>query len=100
MSKIINTGDICETVVEYVKGDSTITVSSTDKTWVNKILKLHQDNPNDIYIVAQNPDGSVCVKMPKGYLKLSKPRTRTMSDEQRAAAAERMRNFRNNKNVL
>ena len=91
MSKIINTGDIYETVVEYVKGDSTITVSSTDKTWVNKIMKLYQDNPDEIHIVAQNPDGSVCAKFPKGYLKLSKPKKMNLSEEQRVAASERFR---------
>ena len=91
MSKIINTGDIYETVVEYVKGDSTITVSSTDRAWVNKILKLCSENPEETHIVAQNPDGSVCAKLPKKYLKLSKPRKVTLSEEQKAATAERLR---------
>ena len=36
----INTGDIYETVVEYTRGDSYITVSSTDSNWVKKILKV------------------------------------------------------------
>lgn len=90
MSKIINTGDIYETVVEYVKGDHTITVSSTDKAWINKILKLCAENPEETRIVAQNPDGSVCAKLPKKYLKLSKPRKVTLSEEQKAAAAERL----------
>lgn len=95
---LINTGDICETVVEYTRGDSYITVSSTDSNWVKKILKVCANNPEDTRIVAQNPDGSVCVKMPKSYLKLSPPPKRApLTDEQKAANKERLRQYRESK---
>lgn len=87
---LINTGDICETVVEYTRGDSCITVSSTDSNWVKKILKVCANNPEDTRIVAQNPDGSVCVKMPKSYLKLSPPKKSNLTAEQRAAVSRRL----------
>ena len=94
----VNTGDIFETVVEYAKGDSYITVSSTDATWVKKILKVCANNPEDTRIVAQNPDGSICVKMPKSYLKLSPPVKRApLTDEQKAANRERLRQYRESK---
>ena len=86
----VNTGDIFETVVEYAKGDSYITVSSTDATWVKKILKVCANNPEDTRIVAQNPDGSICVKMPKSYLKLSPPKKSNLTAEQRAAVSRRL----------
>lgn len=94
----INTGDICETVVEYTKGDSHITVSSTDSVWVKRILKVCNENPEETRIVAQNPDGSVCVKMPKNYLKLSPPRKgRPLTEEQKAVIAHRLHSARTTK---
>ena len=90
----INTGDIYETVVEFVRGDKEITVSSTDSTWARRLLKLCHENPEETRIVAENSDGSVCVKLPKKYLKLSRPATRTMTDEQRKASAERLKAIR------
>lgn len=87
---LINTGDICETVVEYTRGNSYITVSSTDSNWVKKILKVCANNPEDTRIVAQNQDGSVCVKMPKSYLKLSPPKKNNLTDEQRKAVSRRL----------
>ncbi len=95
---IINTGDIYETVVEYTKGNSYITVSSTDSVWVKRILKVCNENPEETRIVAQNSDGSVCVKMPKSYLKLSPPPKRApLTEEQRIASSERLRQYRASK---
>ena len=92
---VINTGDIYETVVEYTKGNPYITVSSTDSVWAKRILKVCNENPAETRIVAQNPDGSICAKMPKNYLKLSPPRKRKpLTEEQKAVVANRLHSAR------
>lgn len=83
--------EIYETIVEYIRGDDYITVSSQDCAWINKVKKLHAANPDEIQIVAINDDGSICARLPKGYLKLSKPSKRNITEENRAALAERMK---------
>lgn len=89
--KIIYPDAIHETVVEYIKGDKTITVSSTDVVWAKRIKKLWEQDKDNISIV-ENEDGSVCAHFPKEYFKLSKPRSRSgMSEEQKQAAAERLK---------
>lgn len=86
--------EIYETVVEYIRGDDYITVSSQDRVWINKVKKLYAANPDEIQIVAINDDGSICARLPKGYLKLSKPRSRGMSEETKAAMSERLKKAR------
>lgn len=89
--KIIYPDAIYETVVEYIKGDKTVTVSSTDTVWARRIKKLWEQDKDNISIV-ENEDGSVCAHLPKEYFKLSKPRSRSgMSEEQKQAAAERLK---------
>ena len=52
--------------------------------WINKIKKLKEEHPDDIKIIAENEDGSICAKLPMKYLKISAPRK--VSEEQRQAA--------------
>lgn len=98
--KIVYPDTIYETVVEFVRGDKTITVSSTDSVWVRKIKKLYEQNPDGVIIVAENEDGSICARLPKEYLKLSRPRScANMTEEQRKAAAERLKKSRLSKTI-
>jgi len=79
-----------EFVFEWLRGDDevsfTVPSSSAMKT---KLTRLAEDFPEDVQILAENADGSVFGHMKKSYLKVGKPRG--MSEEQREAAAERMK---------
>ena len=57
--------------------------------WINKVKKLKEEHPDDIKILAENKDGSICAKLPIKYLKISAPRK--VSEEQRQAASERFK---------
>ena len=57
-----------------------------------KIKKLHELNPDDVEIIAENDDGSICARLPIKYLKISAPRK--VSDEQRQRASERFKKLR------
>ena len=88
--------DIKETCFDYLDVDKHAVFSSAERKWINKILKLKESNPNDVNITAdpENNDGYIVAQIPKSWFRLSPPRTREMTDEQREAAAKRLANAR------
>ena len=84
---------MAETAVEYIKGEKYLTWYSDDPKWVNRIRQLAADNA-EVHII--NDDGeSVLAHCPVSWFKPPKPPIkRNMTDEQRQAAAERMKNIR------
>ena len=84
---------MAETSVEYIKGENYLTWYSDDPKWVNRIRQLASDNA-DVQIVNDDGDG-VLAHCPVSWFKPPKPPIkRNMTDEQRQAAAERMKNMR------
>ena len=87
--KFVYNNDNC---VEFLNNQKTMTVSFCSQKWITKIKKLSQSNPDDVEIIAENKDGSICAKLPIKYLKISAPRK--VSDEQRQKASERFKKLR------
>lgn len=83
-----------ENVIEFLNNQHTITVSFCMQKWINKIKKLKELHPDDVKILAENDDGSICAKLPIKYLKISAPKK--VSEEQRQAASERFKKLREN----
>ena len=81
-----------ENCVEFLNNQKTMTVSFCSQKWITKIKKLSQSNPDDVEIIAENKDGSICARLPIKYLKISAPRK--VSDEQRQKASERFKKLR------
>lgn len=88
--------DFRETSVEYISCDDHATFYSSEAKWIRKIKTLQSEYPTDITIINQDDD-SIIVHIPKSWLKIKPPRKMTLTDEQRAAAAERMSNARKKK---
>lgn len=87
-----------DNVMEWLTGQKIGSVTFSQKRWVNKIRKYASEFPDDIRIVAENEDGSICAQVPITWFKFSPPRKgREMTDEERAEAAERLRSARNSK---
>lgn len=84
-----------ENVIEFLNNQDTVTVSFCSRKWINKIKRLNEKNPEEVKIIAENKDGSICAHLPVKYLKISPPRK--VSEEQKQAAGERLRKFRENK---
>ena len=87
--KFVNNNENC---VEFLNNQKTMTVSFCSQKWITKIKKLSQSNPDDVEIIAENKDGSICAKLPIKFLKISAPRK--VSDEQRQKASERFKKLR------
>ena len=88
--------DFRETSVEYLSCDQHATFYSCEAKWIRKIKSLQTEYPAEITIINESED-SIMAHIPKSWLKITPPRKMTLSDEQRAAAAERMSNARKKK---
>ena len=88
--------DFKETSFDFLDVDDYAVFCTCERKWVNKILKLKESNPDDVEITMypENNDGYIVAHVPKNWFKLSPPRTREMTDEQREAAAKRLADAR------
>lgn len=86
--------DFKETVVGYIDSEKTASLCSGERKWINRILKLKAEHPDEIDIkeYPESNHGIMLAHFPKKWLKINPPRQ--MSDEQKAAAAERLRAIR------
>jgi hypothetical protein len=88
--------DFRETSCEYLSCDDHATFYTSEAKWIRKIKALQKEYPNEVTITKEYPD-SIGVHIPKSWFKITPPRKMTLTEEQRAAAAERMSNARKNK---
>lgn len=81
-----------ETCCNYT--DQTMFVSTDERRLINRIKKLMKKHPDDVEIIRMPEDNDGCLycKVPANWLKIAPPIKRELTDEQRAAAAERLRN--------
>ena len=93
--------DFKETSVGYISDEDYASFCSSEKKWINKMLRLHEQRPNEVEIICMPEDneGTLFCHVPKSWLKISPPRQVNYTDEQRAAMAERLAMARNNKSV-
>jgi hypothetical protein len=74
--------DFKENAIEWLTGDDTISVTLTQKKYINKVKKLAVKHPNLVSILNENSDGSIFAHLPLKALKLSIiiPKEREFSD--------------------
>ena len=82
-----------ETCLNYC--DDKFAYFSSDETkWINKITQLHEENPDEVQIIAKPNANDRCIyaRFPVSYFKIAAKRTRRkMTEEEREAAKERGR---------
>lgn len=83
--------EIKETCFEFVDVDDVACFSTSDFRWIRKVLKLLKDYPDETKLIANNEDGSVTIHCPKSWFRVRPPAKRNYTEEQRNAAADRMR---------
>lgn len=82
-----------ETCLEYT--DKTMWISTDEKWFITRIMRLRYEHPEEVEIVKtpQENHGCLYCKVPAKWLKVSPPKRVNMTEEQRKAAAERMRSM-------
>ena len=79
-----------EFCIEWLRGSDYAGVTTPSGTALkSKLMRLAQERPDEVKIVAVNTDGSAFFHIPINYIKVSPPRK--VSEEQREAAGERFR---------
>ena len=79
-----------ETCCEYT--DSVTWVSTDERRMITRMMKLIAEHPDETEIIKrpEENDGCLYCKVPSTWLKIAPPVKREMSDEQKAAASQRM----------
>ena len=77
--------------------DETMWVSTDEKWLINRIRRLAEKNPGQVTVIREpeENDGCLYCRLPSNWLRIQPPVKREYSSEERAAAAERMRNVVN-----
>lgn len=84
-----------EFAIEWIKGSDRATVTAPGSTKLCNSLKRYAETHDDeVRIIDENEDGSIVAHVPVKWVKVRPPRK--VSEEQKAKAAERLANFRNN----
>lgn len=72
-------------------------MSLTQGRTISRVMKLAKRRPEECKIVAENKDGSICARVPVGWIKISP--IKEVSEKQKEAARVRMKEMREN-NIL
>lgn len=87
-----------ETCVERVQGEDYCTVYTGERKFISNLKEMAKDFPNEVKILEENEDGSILAHVPYQAFRFPLVREkRTMTDEQRQAAAERLKAAREKK---
>ena len=76
-----------ENNIEWLNGQQTVTVTLSQGKFINKVKRLAETH-EDVEIVAENSDGSICAHLPLRFIKISAPRQ--LTEEQKEQARERL----------
>lgn len=87
--------ELKENVIEFLTGDKTATLTFSNRSHITRIKKLYDSHKDDFLYFVENPDGSVCAKVPLKWIRINPPAQREYTEEQKAALAERMKNLHN-----
>lgn len=80
-----------ENVIEFLKGQTTATVTFSSEKWRRKLRRLRDEHPSEVDIFTDD-ETYTCGHVPVNWFKIHPPRA--LSDDQKAELAERMRNIR------
>lgn len=79
-----------ENVIEWLTGQETISVTLTQKKYINRVKRLAKKYPEQVQVLVENDDGSIFAHLPLKALKLNII-TSNLTEEQKKANAERLR---------
>ena len=74
-----------ENVIEWIENDKVATITLSQRGQISKIRKLAEEHPEDVQILHNNADGSICAHIPVSYIKFRAPRELTEETKQELA---------------
>ena len=83
--------EVRETVYEHISGGETFTITAAERWSVSMLRRLKEKYPEQVQITRENKDGSLLAHLPADWMRIVPKRKDTLTDERRAALAERMR---------
>lgn len=95
-------GEIYEVAVNFTNVDDIASVTTYEGRQINQLKALAEKHPDEVKLIHTGLAGVVLVHLPKKYVHVSfgERAKREMSEEQRAAAAERLKKAREKKAEL
>ena len=93
--------DSSENVIDFITGERTATVTFTNRKHINRIKNIYEERKDDFKYFRENPDGSICAKIPLKWIKISptKRNSRIYTEEEKRKIAERLGSARRNKST-
>lgn len=85
--------DYVETAFDYLTVDDCGVFYSGEKKWVNKMRKYAEEFPGKVRIL-KDDGNSIRAEVPKDWFAIRPKRRVALTDEQRKAAADRLRKAR------
>ena len=88
------------TGIHYFKNDETMEITTADRKLMTKLRHIASKSKDVIIDTEPTVEngGFMLALVPVKFIKISKPKTVNFTEEQKQAAAERMRKIRQNKN--
>lgn len=88
----VRTTDLRENAIEWYNGQDIITVTLSQKRFINKLNKLAKEYPDEVKIDKVNEDGTVLAHIPLKYLRITRPRE--LTEEEKQKARERLLSYK------
>ena len=92
-------GDLKENAIEFYRDDARATGSFSQGRYITRIKKLAEEYPDECQIVAVNDDSSIVAHFPVKWIKIYPGHGRELTEEEKIAGAERLRAYREKKNM-
>ena len=83
-----------ETIILYTEADDRAEVYTNNKKMINRLAKLYAERPDEVEKIREADTGAVTYTVPRDWIRVV-PKRR-VSEEYRAAAAERLAALRAN----
>lgn len=83
-----------ENCIEWIEGDSRITITTYHRKFINKLKAISEEKPEEVEIIKENKDGSICVHAPLEFLKIGPKKSYNLSEEQKQELRERCARMR------
>jgi hypothetical protein len=85
--------NVTENVIEFLRGQQRATATFCYGRMANRVKKLAEEHPEEVQIVAENPDGSIVAHFPVKWVKIMAPSKNRpeMSEEKKQELRERIK---------